>query len=220
MDTPRFRNRCESVRASLGDYLEGNLSKALRGPFLAHLNRCPDCRRAMEREKELFSLLGGLERHRPPSEFNERVLAEIIPQVRVRRPASSRAVFFSRRLAWAALPMALLILILMIGQIFISPGGDSGLVRETVGRTLVEGGRDISLVLQTYQDLRDKTQSYIEPVLLKNENLSQFERVIRSLLPGSFFALILLVALTPIVLVFTIYRLRIKGALSNVLVCP
>jgi len=219
MGNPRYKNRCESVRDSLGDYLEGNLSNALRGPFLAHLNRCADCRRAMEREKELFDLLGDLEQHRAPSAFSERVLAEIMPQVRVRQPARSRAIFTSRRLAWAALPMALLLLILMIGQIFTSPAGDPGLVRETVGRTLVEGGRDISLVLRTYQDLRDKTRNYIEPVLLKIENLSQFERVIRSVLPGSLLALILLVALTPIVLVFTIYRLGIKGALSNVLVC-
>ncbi|MCP4544898.1 MAG: hypothetical protein GY835_00370 [bacterium] len=216
MTKVRYRNRCESVRDSLGDYLDGNLSKALRGPLLAHLNRCPDCRRAMDREKELFSMLGDLEQFPVPDGFTESVLASALPRVRIQE--ATRPKVRHGRLAWFSLPVALLLLVMMLGQVFTIYDSTPDYLRETVGRTLVEGGRDIPQIVQTLHDVQGQTRQFIQPVLIKIENIVQFERVFRSVLPTSTIALILLVAITPVVLVFTIYRLRIKGVLSNVLV--
>lgn len=212
------RSRCESVQSSLTDYLEGQLSAALRGPLRAHLQRCPGCRRELRRELRLRELLAGLERPAAPAGFADTVLAAVFAQVPLREqvaPAPARGV--SRR-EWALLPIALLMLALAMGQWLRAPS--SGGLRDSATEVIVEGGRELTGALTLIESARETGDLLTRPAREKAASLLRVERTLRSVIPPELGTLILLVAFGPIVLVLVVYRIRLRGVLSHVLSHP
>ncbi|MCB1161367.1 MAG: zf-HC2 domain-containing protein [Candidatus Krumholzibacteriia bacterium] len=218
MARDKGRTRCESVRDSLPDYLEGRLSAALRGPLRAHLQRCPSCRRAHDRERRLYQLLGDMPRVSAPSSLADSVLAAVFAQVPLRErvaPAPARAVGWRQ---WTLLPVAILMLGMILGLWMET--ADRARLQSTAASALVEGSRELSGALSLLEGLRSAADQMSYPVREKAASLLRVERTLRGVLPLGTTFLILLVACGPAVLVFTLYRIRLKGVLSNVLVHP
>lgn len=212
------RTRCESVRDSLSDFLEGRLSAALRGPLRAHLQRCPSCRTAHDRERWIRLMLSELPGAETPAALEDRVLAAVFSQVPLRERVAPRTAPSCIRRQWALLPVALMLLALVLSKGF-NPI-DPNTLRDTATQALVEGGRELSGALIGIEAARQTGEQITRPALDKAASLIRVERTLMSVLPGSWLALILLVAASPIVLVFTVYRFKLKGALSHVLVHP
>lgn len=212
------RTRCDSVRSSLPDYLEGRLSAALRGPLRSHLQRCPSCRREHERELSLRALLAGLKPQPAPRGFADAVLAEVFAQVPLRErvdPAPASGAFWRQ---WALLPLALILLLLVLGQWL--PVAQPAQLRDSAAGVLVEGGRELTGALTLIESARETGDLVTRPARDKAASLIRVERTLRSVLPPQLPALILLVAFSPIVLVLALYRTRLKGVLSHALMHP
>ncbi len=217
MSNYKGRSRCESVRESLGDFLDGHLSPALRGPLRAHLQRCPACRTAFDREERLRKLLSDMDHSPAPTGFEERVLATVYAQVPLRERVAPRTARH-RRPQWVLLPLAMIVLVLALSQWFRPPGGNQ--LRDTATVALVEGSRELTQALGGLEVARATGEHLARPALDKAASLLRVERTLLSVLPGNFIALILLVGASPLVLLFTVYRVRLKGAMSHVLVHP
>lgn len=211
---------CEKARALLGDYLEGLLGAQDRSALEAHLDDCAGCREALEVERRFLAMLSGIERETAPVGFSDRIMASIFPS-----PASWRQVrgAESQPSAWSRLSFAgaVLLLLLIMGQWFMpSSTGPSGaeLLRDSATIALLEGGRELSGTVETMEQARDRVRQFSRPTLGKIQSILGSQRVILNAIPSSLLVLIVLVGLAPLVLVFTLYRLRLKGAMSNVLV--
>ncbi len=230
MNTPDRHHSCQDAKTSLGDYLEGLLADDARRDLEAHLAGCRSCRLELENERRTFALLDGLERETAPAGFGDRVMAALFPAPAARRaprPARSR---LAERIAamrplgsHLALSAALILLLLVLAQWFrptlMQENGPEKL-RSTATLALLEGGRELSGTVQFMEKAKDRLGQISRPVATKIQSLVKMERLLRSAVPGNVFLLILLVGLTPLVLVFAVYRLRIKGAMSHVLVLP
>lgn len=212
------RSRCESVQSSLADFFDGSLSAALRGPLLAHLDRCPSCRAAFERERAFRDLLADMDTLPAPAQLEEHVLGAVFAQVPLRERVRPRAEGARLRPVWALLPVALLVLVIALGQ-WLRPV-DTGELRDTATLALVEGGREISGAIQSIEEAREVGEQITAPAFAKAASLIRVERTLLSVVPGNLIAMILLVAVSPLVLVFTVFRLRLRGALSHVLAHP
>ena len=217
MSNFKGRSRCESVRNSLNDYLDGQLSAALRGPFRAHLQRCPGCRSAMDRESRLRALIGDMEQQSSPAGLENRVLSTVFAQVPLREEVVERPVR-SWRPRRVLLPVALLILMLALGQ-WLRPDASKNL-RDRAAYAMIEGSKEIGGALGGLEVARQAGEQLTRPARDKAASLLRVERTLVNAIPSELVALILLVAFTPIVLVFTLYRVRIKGVLSHVIVHP
>jgi len=218
IDRQEGRSRCESVQGSLPDYLEGRLSAALRGPLRAHLQRCPVCRREHERELNLRALLAGLKPQAAPRGFADAVLAAVFAQVPLRERVAPAPARGSLRRQWALLPLALIILTLVLGQWW--PAAKPEQLRDSAAGVLVEGGRELTGALSLLESARETGDLLARPALDKAASLIRVERTLRSVLPPQLPALILLVALGPLVLVLAVYRTRLKEVLSHALIHP
>lgn len=218
MSNTKGRSRCESVRESLDDFLDGRLSPALRGPLRAHVQRCAGCRNALDRERRLRRLLADLEPSPVPRGFEERVLATVYAQVPLRERVAPRTASRRLRPQWVMLPLAMIVLVIALGQWFRPVGGDK--LRDTATVALVEGSRELTQAIGGLEAARATGEHLARPALDKAASLLRVERTLLSVLPGNFIALILLVAASPLVLLFTVYRVRLKGAMSHVLVHP
>ena len=210
---------CNSFRDSIGDWLDGLLPAEPSGRLRAHLGDCSDCRRALERERAFHGLLGSLGREPAPAGFAERVLALVLP---AQRPAR-RPLWSFGRLAPRLMAAAMLLLLVGSLSLWSLPvGGDlaPALIKDTATSALVESSKEVPAFLQLVEKSAERVQQITGPTLNKMESLLRAERTVRGLIPPGALALILLVGLTPLVLLFTVYRLRIKGALSHVLVVP
>ncbi len=208
---------CNDFRDSLGDWLDGLAPAKLREGMNSHLGDCPDCRSALERERLFHSLLGSLERDPAPAGFATRALDLILPE-QAPVPLWSPGRWAPRLLAAAML----LLLVGALAQWFSPVGGELGpeLLKDTAATALVESSREVPGFLQFVETSAERVQQITGPALNKMESLLRAERTVRGLIPSGALALFLLVSLTPLVLLFTVYRLRIKGALSHVLVVP
>jgi anti-sigma factor (TIGR02949 family) len=211
------RSRCESVRNSLNDYLDGRLSAALRGPLRAHIQRCPGCRNALDRESRLRALIGDMDQQPSPAGLENRILAAVYAQVPLREKVVDRPARM-RRPRWVLLPMALLILLVALGQ-WLRPDTSREL-RDRATYVMVESGKELGGALGGLELARQAGEQLTRPARDKAASLLRVERTLVNAIPSEFVALILLVAFTPIVLVFTLYRVRIKGVLSHVIVHP
>ena len=218
LDRQEGRSRCESVQSSLPDYLEGRLSAALRGPLRAHLQRCPLCSREHARERKLRALLAELRPQPAPRGFTDAVLSEVFAQVPLRERVAPAPARGALRRQWAPLPIGLLLLALVLGQWW--PTARPEQLRESAAGVLVEGGRELTGVLTLLENARETGDLLTRPALDKAASLIRVERTLRGVLPPQLPALILLVAFGPIVLVFAVYRTRLKGVLSHALMHP
>ncbi len=211
------RSRCESVRNSLDDYLEGRLSGALRGPLRAHLQRCPGCRVALDREQRLRTMIGDMEQGPSPARLECNVLTAVFAQVPLREKVVDRPLRV-RRPRRILLFAAFVVLVIVMGQ-WLRPEATRDL-RDRAAYAIVEGGRELGGALGGIELARQAGEQLTRPARDKAASLLRVERTLMNVIPSEFMALILLVAFTPIVLVFTLYRVRIKGVLSHVVVHP
>jgi anti-sigma factor RsiW len=69
--------RCENCRPWLQDYLDGTLPKAQSLALFLHVRQCAACHEELEAWRELFQDLNQLTPAEVPSEFDQRVLAEV-----------------------------------------------------------------------------------------------------------------------------------------------
>jgi hypothetical protein len=76
---------CHETRERLSDLLDEALAAPERAEVGAHLDRCPDCRRELDRLRATVSLLSRVERPRAPVGFVDRVTAAARPVPRYRR---------------------------------------------------------------------------------------------------------------------------------------
>jgi len=211
---------CEDARAVLGDYLEGALNEAAQRRLAAHLTGCPDCREALAAERKLFALLAGMEKSAAPAGFSLRVMTALYPAPaawrHVRGPDAKPSV--GSRISLAG---ALLLLLLIMGHWFsagpASPSGPERL-RESAATALLEGGRELSGTMQAVERARDLVGQFTQPTLDKIQRVLRTQEVLFGALPAQWRLLIVLGGAAPLVFGFTYYRLRIKGAMSNVLV--
>jgi len=65
---------CSRVEESLSLYVSGELDSTGRKRLLEHVETCPDCRRALEQERELASLLKRVPRRKCPAHVVEAIL--------------------------------------------------------------------------------------------------------------------------------------------------
>lgn len=76
---------CQDARDQLSALLDDALATDERGPLAAHLGRCADCRRELERLRMTVTLLRTAPSPRAPAGFVERVLAAARPEPWPRR---------------------------------------------------------------------------------------------------------------------------------------
>ncbi len=212
---------CNDFKESIGDWIEGLPAGQPRDGFEAHLASCEGCQAALARERQFFSLLSGLERESAPAGFAARSLAAILPEV---APAPSRRALWSQP-RWAGQLMMAAALVLMIGVLgqWFGVGGEAArpeAIRETATLALVEGSRNVPTAISFFERTGKRVQEIAGATWVKMQSMLRAERTLRNLIPPGAFALFILVCLTPLVLLFTVYHLRIKGALSHVLVIP
>jgi hypothetical protein len=209
---------CNDFKDSLADFIDGTAAGEGREALDAHLTDCPDCRLALERERGFFALLDSLDREPAPAGFAKRTLDLILPERAPARSPLNVARGWSARLMMAA---AIVFLVGALGQWF-SPGvtQSPGSIKDTAALALVEGSRGVPTALEFFEQTGDRIQQVTGPAVSKMNSLLRAERTVRAMIPPGALALFLLVSLTPLVLLFTVYRLRVKGALSHVLVTP
>jgi len=97
---------------------------------------------------------------------------------------------------------------------------DSAGLRDSATEVIVEGGRELSGALTLIESARETGDLLTRPARDKAASLLRVERTLRSVVPPQLATLILLVAFGPLVLVFVVYRIRLRGVLSHVLSHP
>ncbi len=216
----RSRAPLSCARAShlLAEALDGSLAGGERAALDMHLRACPDCAGAFAREQRLFALLGSLQRESAPPGFAERTLAAIWPELARRRAARADRPGLGRRY-WLLLPAALLVVLTLVYWFhpgLKSSGGMEGM-RDVAGMALLEGGREVSGALDFLETAAARMSQALGPVRDGWQSLATVERLLRESIPPRVIAMILLVGFSPLVILFTLYRFRLKGALNHVM---
>ena len=203
MSPTDFNMTCSQVRAALADYLEEVPMGQSREVMREHLASCPDCRRALEEERELLAALATLKRISAPPGFAKRTLALILP------PAVSGRVLLPRLIRGMAIASALFLLIMILIR-FAAPAGPeipSGLV-DTAALTALEHSAEIGDGFRTVGRATSWFSDALEPFRV----LGRASSVVMGNLPPTVVGLALLGALLPPFLIITIVlRYRLKG---------
>ena len=198
-----FNMTCSQVRAVLADYLEEVPMGQSREVMREHLVSCPDCRRALEEERELLAALATLRRFSAPPGFAQRTLALILP------PAVTGRAFLPRLIRGLAVASALFLLIMILIR-FAAPVGPeiSGGLVDTAALTALEHSAEIGDGFRTVGRATNWFSDALEPFRV----LGRASSVVMGNLPPTVVGLALLGALLPPFLIITIVlRYRLKG---------
>ena len=72
-----FEITCQEVRRELSNYIEDDVSPALRAQIEAHVERCRGCRAVYDGVRNIVRLVGGGEVLELPQGFSKRLLERI-----------------------------------------------------------------------------------------------------------------------------------------------
>ncbi len=162
-------------------------------------------------------MISDMEQQPSPVGLESRVLAAVYAQVPLREKVVGRPMK-EWRPHRILLPLVLLILVVALGQL-LRPDSSRDL-RGRAAYAMVESSKELGGALGGLELARQAGEQLTRPARDKAASLLRVERTLVNAIPSEFVALILLVAFAPIVLVFTLYRVRIKGVLSHVVVHP
>jgi hypothetical protein len=213
---------CNRATRLLPEALDRTLSAAERRVLIRHVDACPDCAAALARERRLFMLLGSIEREPAPAGFAERALATILPEVARRRALRWADRPRLGRRYWLLLPAAFLVVMALLAWFGPAPIGRGGVegMRDVTGVALLEGGRELSGALDFVESTGSRMSQVLQPLRDGWQTATTIERLLRENIPPRLVAMILLVGLSPLVILLTLYRFGIKGALYHVLPHP
>ena len=103
--------KCERIRELLSDYINGDLTQAVRALVDSHLESCPSCRAELAKLERMRSILRSFQPVEPPYGFTQKVLASYRAR-RERRVSPLRRFLLGelqprRALAYAAISLLL-----------------------------------------------------------------------------------------------------------------
>jgi anti-sigma factor RsiW len=207
---------CLRVRASLADLVEDPPPGARLAALEAHLAGCAACRAALARERRLLALLGELPRTPAPARFAGAVMARILPApARAAQPRRS-----ARVAGWLLMPVALIALVAIMDLRFNARLSGPAAVGDAAAQALVQWGRGVSGTLDWVEGARTRGRAFLAPARETVDIVVTAERVVRERVPAGILIAIVLVGFSPLVLLFAIYHLRMKGAAAHVLAYP